>query len=148
MVAATTAPQAELCLSPDTEYPMNIETLIRRGADAHYTPEYGVKTRRLFPWGGKVNTKRRLTEAGCMYVLLEPNEFVEAHHHDEEETFIVLQGSALLVVDGTEARLDAGDVAYIPRHATHSIRNASASERFQMLDMYWDEHGASDCSLG
>ena len=126
---------------------MYIETLIRRGADAHYTDEYGVKTRRLFPWAGKVNTKRRLTEAGCMYVLLAPNEFVEAHHHDEEETFIVLAGSALLSVNGMEALIAVGDVAYIPRHATHSIRNASSSERFQMLDMYWDEHGASDCHL-
>ncbi len=126
---------------------MSIETLIRRGTDAQYTEEYGVKTRRLFPWGGKVNTKRRLTEAGCMYVLLGPGEFVEAHHHDEEETFIVVSGSALLTVDGHETRIAEGDVAYIPRHCVHSIRNPSSSERFQMLDMYWDEHGASDCTL-
>lgn len=126
---------------------MSIETLIRRGAEAHYTDEYGVKTRRLFPWRGKVNTQRRLTEAGCMYVLLEPNEFVDAHQHDEEETFIVLTGGALLVVDGEQTHIGEGDVAYIPRHASHSIRNTSCSERFQMLDIYWDEHGASDCSI-
>lgn len=125
----------------------DIETLIQRGNDARYADEYGVRTRRLFPWRGKVNTKRPLTEAGCMYVLLGPGESVAAHHHDEEETFIVLDGSAWLAVDGKETLLNVGDVAYIPRHAVHALRNASQDARFQMLDMYWDEHGASDSNL-
>jgi mannose-6-phosphate isomerase-like protein (cupin superfamily) len=126
---------------------MKIEKLIRRGADAQYAAEYGVKTRRLFPWIGMVNTKRQLTEAGCMYVLLEPGEFVDPHHHNEEETFIVVSGSAMLTVGAEQAEISAGDVAYIPRHSVHALRNVSASEPFQMLDMYWDEHGASDCSI-
>lgn len=126
---------------------MNIEALIRREAEASYSDEYGVKTRRLFPWPGKVNTKRCLTEAGCMYVLLGPGQSVQAHKHDEEEAFIVLEGAALLEMNGQRARIAAGDVAYIPRHAIHSIHNESPHERFQMLDMYWDENGASDCSL-
>lgn len=127
---------------------MNIETLIQRASQAAYADEYGVKTRRLFPWKGKVNTKRPLTEAGCMYVLLAPGEQVAPHQHDEEETFIVLEGQAELTVNGTHTLIEAGDVAYIPRHAVHAIRNPAPHARFQMLDMYWDERGASDCQLG
>jgi mannose-6-phosphate isomerase-like protein (cupin superfamily) len=125
---------------------MRIETLIRRREDAQYASEYGVRTRRLFPWPDRVNTRRPLTQAGCMYVLIGPGEAVAPHRHDEEETFIVLEGSAVLEVDGQRTRIAAGDVAYIPRHAEHALRNESPC-RFQMLDVYWDEHGRSDASL-
>jgi mannose-6-phosphate isomerase-like protein (cupin superfamily) len=118
---------------------MNIESLIRRGATADYTSEYGVKTRRLFPWPGKVNTKRQMTETGCMYVLLGAGQSVATHCHDEEETFIVLKGCAVLTIDADKTLIFEGDVAYIPRHSQHSICNNSSNEIFQMLDVYWDE---------
>lgn len=126
---------------------MVIEDLVRRHADAAWAREYGVRTRRLFPWPGKVNTQRPLTEAGCMVVQIPAGDAVAPHRHDEEETFIVLEGEALLVVDGQQTRIAAGDVAYIPRHAVHALRNDSPDRCFQMLDVYWDEHGASDCSI-
>lgn len=124
-----------------------IEHLIRRGAAAHYAHEYGVRTRRLFPWPGMVETKRPLTEAGCMYVLLAPGESVAAHRHDEEETFIVLAGRVRLTIDGRSAEIGPDDVAYIPRGSTHAIDNLSDTEPFRMLDMYWDEGGASVCTI-
>lgn len=126
---------------------MSIEKLIRRGANAQYAHEYGVKTRRLFPWKGVVETKRPLTEAGCMYVLLEPGEAVDAHRHDEEEVFIVLSGRVRLTVGGESCEIGPDDVAYIPRDVEHAIANLSDTERFQMLDMYWDEGGSSVCAF-
>lgn len=123
---------------------IKIDQLIRRGASAIYANEYGVKTRRLFPWIGKVNTKRQLTEAGCMFVLLAPGEFVDPHKHNEEETFIVLSGQAILAINEEQTVIGKGDVAYIPRHSIHEIRNASDNENFEMLDIYWDENGKSD----
>lgn len=126
---------------------MTIEKLIRRGAAAQYANEYGVQTRRLFPWPGMVETKRPLTEAGCMYVLLGPGESVAVHSHDEEETFIVLGGRVRLTVGGESCEIGPDDVAYIPRDVPHAIANLSETEPFRMLDMYWDEGGASACAI-
>lgn len=123
---------------------MNIENLIRRGSTAEFTNEYGVQTRRLFPWKGVANTKRPLTETGCMYVSIPAMGFVEAHNHDEEETFIVLEGEAVLNIDGAETSITEGDVVYVPRYCEHSLTNNSKTKAFLMLDVYWDENGASD----
>lgn len=125
----------------------DLERLIRRHHDLVYTDEYNCKLRRLFPWPGKVNTKRPLTEFGCMFVTLGPNQAVDVHQHDEEETFIVLSGSAALTVDGLTAILRPGDVAYIPRLSAHGLRNDSNTEPYEMLDVYWDENGRSDATL-
>jgi mannose-6-phosphate isomerase-like protein (cupin superfamily) len=124
-----------------------LERLIRRGQDATFTDEYNCKLRRLFPWPEKVNTKRGLTEFGCMYVTLAPGDDVDLHNHDEEETFIVVSGEAILHVDGEETIIRPGDVAYIPRFSKHQLRNQSASIPYQMLDVYWDENGTSDATL-
>jgi quercetin dioxygenase-like cupin family protein len=117
-----------------------LEELIRRGSAARFTDEYNCKIRRLFPWPDHVNTKRDLTEYGCMLVTLKPGKQVDSHNHDEEETFIVISGSAILSVEGATTTLNSNDVAYIPRHANHSLRNDGPAE-FVMLDIYWDLGG-------
>jgi quercetin dioxygenase-like cupin family protein len=117
-----------------------LETLVRRGADARYSDEYNCRIRRLFPWPDQVNTKRPLTEYGCMLVTLESGKHVDRHSHDEEEAFVVISGSARLSVEGEETTLHATDVAYIPRNASHALRN-KGPEDFVMLDIYWDLGG-------
>lgn len=140
-------PSNSQTISDTSREQMDIESLIQRGDTAIYADEYGVKTRRLFPWQSKVNTKRQLTEVGCMYVLLGATQHVDAHHHDEEEAFIVLRGSAVLTVYGQETRISGGDVAYIPRNSSHALRNTSTTGVFEMLDIYWDERGRSECTI-
>ncbi|CCD96738.1 hypothetical protein BRAO375_740021 [Bradyrhizobium sp. ORS 375] len=119
-----------------------IERLVRRGADSGYTDEYNCRIRRLFPWGTVANTKRPLTEFGCMIVTLEPGKHVELHDHDEEETFIVIGGRVTLEVDGAATELSPSDVAYIPRGARHALRNPGP-DLFVMVDIYWDLGGTS-----
>jgi mannose-6-phosphate isomerase-like protein (cupin superfamily) len=121
----------------------SIENLIRRGADSVYTGEYNCRLRRLFPWPNHVDTKRQLTEFGCVWVIVDPNTSVDRHAHDEEEAFIVISGSAELMIGSEEARISAGDVVYIPRLVEHQIRNISNEISFSMLDVYWDEGGKS-----
>ncbi|WP_445495944.1 cupin domain-containing protein [Photorhabdus sp. SF281] len=121
-----------------------IETLIRRKADIQYTDEYNCKLRRLFPWKGKVNTQRPLTEFGCIWVMIEPGKDVDRHSHDEEETFIVISGEAELFIDGETAIISYGDVVYLPRFSEHQLRNRSEKIPFVMLDIYWDMSGSSD----
>lgn len=118
-----------------------VERLVRRGASSTYTNEYNCNIRRLFPWTEVANTKRPLTEFGCMIVTLEPGKQVDLHDHDEEETFIVIGGSATLEVDGNTTELYPTDVAYIPRAAKHSLRNVGP-DSFVMVDIYWDLGGS------
>jgi len=120
-----------------------LSTLVRRIPEAIYTDEYNCKLRRLYPWPGRVETKRPLTEFGVIWVVLEPGKAVDAHDHDEEETFIVIEGQARLTLNGEEVLLSRGDVAYIPRFARHQLHNVSDSRPFAMIDIYWDWRGRS-----
>ncbi len=121
--------------------PGSLEALVRRGAPAPFTDEYGCKLRRLLPWPGQAETKRPVTEFGVIWVVIEPGKAVDAHLHDEEETFIVLSGSAELVLGQERTSLAAGDTVYIPRFAQHSLRNESDTAPFVMIDIYWDWQG-------
>jgi mannose-6-phosphate isomerase-like protein (cupin superfamily) len=116
----------------------DIEKLIRRGSNAIFSAEYSCKLRRLFPWPGVVETKRPVTEFGCIWVVVDPSCTVDTHEHDEEEAFIVVSGRARMTVSGQQTELGAGDVAYIPRLARHQIANPSEVEPFVMIDLYWD----------
>ncbi|CRL98427.1 MULTISPECIES: cupin domain-containing protein [Pseudomonas] len=123
-----------------------IESYIRRYKDMTFTHEYNCNLRRLFPWPGNVNTKRPMTEFGCIWVQVEPGTEVDRHAHDEEESFIVIAGQAELSIESDSTTITFGDVIYLPRHSQHQLRNHS-KEAFVMLDIYWDWGGQSDSSL-
>lgn len=120
----------------------SLENLVRRGSSARFSDEYNCRIRRLFPWPNRVNTKRPLTEYGCMLVTLESGKHVDRHSHDEEEAFVVISGIARLSVDEEETILHATDVAYIPRNTSHALYN-KGPEDFVMLDIYWDLGGGT-----
>ena len=120
-----------------------LEYLVRRATSAGYTDEYNCKLRRLYPWPNHADTKRQITEFGVIWVVLEPGKAVDAHDHDEEETFIVVEGSANLELDGQHTFIERGDVVYIPRFSQHQLCNASQTALFVMVDIYWDWHGRS-----
>ncbi|MBV7262653.1 cupin domain-containing protein [Photobacterium sp. WH77] len=124
-----------------------IEKYIRRNTAAEFTDEYNCKLRRLFPWDNKVNTRRPLTEFGCIWVVVEPGKDVDRHSHDEEEAFIVLSGECQLEINGEHTHISQGDVVYIPRHSEHQLRNRSSASPFVMIDIYWDMGGQSDVTL-
>jgi mannose-6-phosphate isomerase-like protein (cupin superfamily) len=44
------------------------------------------------------------------------------HHHEQEEVWNVVSGAILLVIDGTERRLEAGDAAAVPSNVSHAAR--------------------------
>jgi mannose-6-phosphate isomerase-like protein (cupin superfamily) len=120
-----------------------IETLIRRGTNVTYSREYNCNLRRLFPWPGMVETKRPVSEFGCIWVVVDPGCVVDPHEHDEEEAFIAVSGRARITVHGQRTEIRAGDVAYIPRFAHHEISNPSDTEQFVMIDLYWDNRASA-----
>jgi mannose-6-phosphate isomerase-like protein (cupin superfamily) len=55
--------------------------------------------------------------------LLPGRTFVSHYHQDMQEIFILLSGTATMIIDDEEAIMQPGDVAIVPIKATHSMRN-------------------------
>jgi quercetin dioxygenase-like cupin family protein len=54
---------------------------------------------------------------------LEPGGELAAHSHAPPEIYHVLEGSALVTIDGVERKVSAGATVFIPGDAVHSVRN-------------------------
>lgn len=55
------------------------------------------------------------------------NEGARLHYHmNEDETFVVLNGSLQFYVDGKQFCAEAGTTVYIPRNVTQSVRNINS----------------------
>ena len=63
-----------------------------------------------------------------------PGGAIAEHFHDCEESVIVLEGSAVAVLDGAEHAVGPGDTSWIPPGLPHYFRNASAT---QVLRIFW-----------
>lgn len=95
-----------------------------------YPPEYaqavaGRWYRRLAPAGG-------LTEFGVSHVVLKPGAWSSQRHwHEGEDEFLVmLAGEAVLVEDGGETVMRAGDCAAFPKGVAngHVLQNRSDAD--------------------
>ena len=58
------------------------------------------------------------------------------HSHDCEESVVLMEGRAVLDIDGLEVELKAHDVTYIPPNVSHRFRNLSATETMKILWIY------------
>ncbi|WP_350335407.1 cupin domain-containing protein [Coralliovum pocilloporae] len=101
--------------------------------------EYNCKLWRLFPWLNRIETLKEINGFGAIWVQLDPDHHVEAHQHDEEEAFIVIQGNATLTIEDNIFEIHPKDVVHIPRNAMHQLSNHSKVEPFIMIDLYWDQ---------
>jgi mannose-6-phosphate isomerase-like protein (cupin superfamily) len=45
------------------------------------------------------------------------------HSHEPEQCYYLVKGKGLMIVDGEEREVAAGDAVYIPARAMHGIRN-------------------------
>lgn len=95
-----------------------------------YPPQYAVQVRdrwyrRLAPAGG-------LTEFGVSHVVLKPGAWSSQRHwHEGEDEFVVMMaGEAVLVEDGGETVMRAGDCAAFPKGAAngHVLQNRSDAD--------------------
>lgn len=63
------------------------------------------------------------------WAILQPGKtFVSHYHQDMQEIFILLSGTATMIIDGEEAIMKRGDVAIVPIKATHSMRNETDTD--------------------
>jgi len=107
--------------------------LIQRADEAVYNREYGCDFRRLYPWKGMVRT----TAWGSAIGVLKPGEATTPHHHDEEETSMILAGKGEITLDGKKSKIKCGDVIFHPPDSEHTILNTSENENLEVLFIWW-----------
>ena len=61
--------------------------------------------------------------------IVDPGVGLARHiHHQQDETFIFLEGAFDVEVDGKLYRMTAGDVAFIPKGSVHTWKNVGTSQ--------------------
>lgn len=73
---------------------------------------------------------------GVTITRCEPNWNSRPHDHTEnghEEIYVLIEGSATVVVDGEEVEMESGDAIWIPPTATRQIRNGDGESAFVLV---------------
>jgi mannose-6-phosphate isomerase-like protein (cupin superfamily) len=66
-----------------------------------------------------------LTASGALtagVARLAANGRLRAHHHEQAEIYVILEGSGTVTIDGVATDVAAGTTVYIPGSATHAIQ--------------------------
>jgi methionyl-tRNA synthetase len=83
---------------------------------------------------------------GSVFGTVPPHHVSKGHSHQDGEMFIALDGTATVVVDGGERRLQRGDAVYLPPFSVHEIRN-DGDAPFDLVSIYWDNLDAAVSEL-
>ena len=70
------------------------------------------------------------------YTSFEGGAEIPFHSHNCEESVVLMEGKAVLDIDGLEYELKAHDVTYIPPNVSHRFRNLSKTEPMKILWIY------------
>jgi quercetin dioxygenase-like cupin family protein len=65
-----------------------------------------------------------------------PGSAIPFHSHNCEESVMLLEGDAILDIDGKEISLQALDTTWIPPNVSHRFRNLSATEPMKIFWIY------------
>ncbi|WP_213414273.1 cupin domain-containing protein [Xylanibacillus composti] len=69
--------------------------------------------------------------------------FIEAggastpHTHTEEETFYIVEGQGLMIIESEEREVQKGDVIYIPADHNHVLRNIG-NDTLTFITVWWE----------
>lgn len=66
----------------------------------------------------------------------DPGVAIPFHSHNCEESVVLLEGDAMMDIDGQEHRLQALDTTFIPPNVVHRFRNLSDSQPMKILWIY------------
>lgn len=66
----------------------------------------------------------------------DPGAAIAHHSHNCEESVLVLEGDAVLEIDGGEIALNAFDTTWIPPQVSHRFRNASTTAPLRIFWTY------------
>ena len=106
---------------------------VQRAATADTSYEYGCDLRRLYPWPDVTDP----VFWGSAIASVRPNEATSPHSHDEDETFIIMDGHGRIEVDEETSQVETGDVIFLPRGSKHSLANLSEEMPLVFLTIFW-----------
>ncbi|WP_454702362.1 cupin domain-containing protein [Agrobacterium burrii] len=66
----------------------------------------------------------------------EPSASIGLHKHNCEESVMVLDGEAIVEIDGVQHRLSANDTTWIPANIPHRFINASGTKPMRIFWIY------------
>jgi len=98
-----------------------------------------VNYREIDPVSGGMHFLREPLDServGVTVTRCEPEWNSRPHDHTEnghEEIYVLIEGSAEVVVDGEAIAMESGDAVWIPPEATRQIRNGDAESAFVLV---------------
>ncbi len=73
------------------------------------------------------------------FTIFEPGCAVPEHWHNCEESVLIVEGEAYVVVDGKETKVGVGDTTWLPANLPHYFRNASQEKPLKIFWTYASE---------
>ena len=70
------------------------------------------------------------------YTSFEGGAVTPFHNHNCQESVVLMEGHAILDIDGLEYQLKPHDVTFIPPNVSHRFRNMSKTEPMKILWIY------------
>ncbi|KKJ05941.1 cupin domain-containing protein [Burkholderia gladioli] len=70
------------------------------------------------------------------YTSFGPGVEIPFHSHNVQESVVLMEGEAILDIDGLEYELKAHDVTFIPPNVNHRFRNLSKTNGMKILWIY------------
>lgn len=70
------------------------------------------------------------------YTSFDPGVEIPFHSHNCQESVVLMEGDAVLDIDGLEYPLRPHDVTFIPPNVNHRFRNISATRPMKILWIY------------
>jgi quercetin dioxygenase-like cupin family protein len=70
------------------------------------------------------------------YTSFGPGVEIPFHSHNVQESVVLMEGNAILDIDGLEYELKPHDVTFIPPNVNHRFRNLSKTEGMKILWIY------------
>jgi mannose-6-phosphate isomerase-like protein (cupin superfamily) len=68
--------------------------------------------------------------------IFDPDAAVSLHHHNCEESVVILEGHAIVEIDGHEFEVGPQDTTFLPANVSHRFRNASNTQSMRILWTY------------
>jgi quercetin dioxygenase-like cupin family protein len=62
-----------------------------------------------------------------------PGQGIPFHTHNDDEAFLILEGSIQFQVGDQQLRLEPGEFTFVARHTPHMYRNANAEQEGRMV---------------
>ena len=68
--------------------------------------------------------------------VIAPHSAIQEHYHNCEESILILEGTAIAVIDGREHHLTAPDVSWVAAGVPHYFQNGSHTEPLRIFWTY------------